>query len=136
MGGVTQHEAGATVHIPTLILSTEQLAMMILSLTQDQSPATLERKESRFHTATKTKVIPLLLLPSQQVQQETGEERTREKSQRQTLQQPEEREKGTQRQPHLEQHEESWWPGKLTGTLRSCQVSCLQIAVPECSQLP
>lgn len=56
-----------------------------------------------------------------------GGERSLEKRQRQTFLRPAEKEKDTQKLPGLEKHKESCWPGRLTGTQRSCQVSRLQL---------
>lgn len=129
--GVTWHEEVAKVHICILILSNEELATVTLSLTQDQSPGAkwyLGEKRAKIpHSPCKTKVIPILLLSSRQVWQEMGGGRSREKRQWQIFLWPAEKEKWTQKLPGLEQRKEHGWPGRLTGTQRSCQVSRLQL---------
>lgn len=70
MGVVTYYEEVSTVHNFILILSTEELATMTLSLTQDRSPGTKwypgEKRAKVLHSACKAEVIPISLLSPQQ----------------------------------------------------------------------
>lgn len=80
------------------------------------------------HSPSKTKVIPILLLSSQRVWQENGGGRGPERRQRQTFQQPVEKEKGGATEAaRTAEHKENCWPGELAGTPRSCQVSSLRL---------
>lgn len=139
IGTVTNHEEGATVHISILILvmwvTSPDDSWVSPKIGHPQPGRTKDKEGSVLHSPRKTQVFPILHLLSQEVGQEVGVGRSRDKRQRWTFQQ-QQRMKGAQRLPRPRGALESQWPRTRAGSCRCRQASHLKIVVSEWSQLP